>query len=322
MPWSASGRAPDAFDPSTAVVVCVVVTFNPDRVRLRQLLDATLPQVRSMVIVDNGSDGERLSWLRELPTENLRFVELGSNRGIAAAQNVGTQQARKAGCSHVLLLDHDSIPAPTMVADLLRAMATVQPPGRGIAAVGPRYLDKRQDNPPPFIQVRGLRIVRQPCASPDAIVEVDYLIASGSLIPMSTLAVVGGMAEKLFIDYVDIEWGLRARRMGFQSYGACAAQMAHDLGDAPVRFMGRSLPLHSPLRHYYHFRNAVWLYRNADLPFHWKCADGWRLLLKYVFYTLFATPRRDHLRVMSRGMLDGLAGRMGAYRPGPSRAGR
>jgi rhamnosyltransferase len=322
MPSSAAGRGPDAFDPSKAIVVCVVVTYNPDRARLRQLLDATAPQVQSIVIVDNGSDAGRLSWLRELAGAGLRLVELGVNRGIAAAQNVGTQHARKAGCSHVLLLDHDSIPAATMVADLLRGMAAVRPPRRGIAAMGPRYLDKRQDNPPPFIQVRGLRVLRQPCPSPDTIVEVDYLIASGSLIPLSTLDVVGGMAEKLFIDYVDIEWGLRARRMGFQSYGVCAAQMAHDLGDAPVKFMGRSLPLHSPLRHYYHFRNAVWLYRNSDLPFHWKCADGWRLLLKYGFYTLFAKPRRDHLRMMSRGMLDGLAGRMGAYRPGPSSAGR
>ena len=311
---AAPGSPADAFDIGNATIVCLVVTYNPDRVRLRQLLDATRPQVQATVIVDNGSDGERLSWLNELEDPGLRLIRLGSNRGIAAAQNIGVQHAREVGCSHVLLLDHDSVPGPSMVAHLLNAMAVVRPAGHGVAAVGPRYLDERQDNPPPFIQVRGLRVHRMPCTTADAIVEVDYLISSGSLIPLSTLNAVGGMAEELFIDYVDIEWGLRARRLGYQSYGVCAARMTHDLGEPPIEFLGRSLPLHSALRHYYHFRNAVWLYRSSDLPWHWKCADGWRLVLKYGFYTLFATPRLEHLRMMSRGVMDGLTGRMGSYR--------
>lgn len=292
-----------------------MVTYQPDLARLRRLLDAVAPQVAHVVVVDNGSGDDCLGWLRSLASQALTLVELGSNRGIAAAQNIGIAQARKTGCSHLLLLDHDSIPAPTMVTDLLHAIGRVKPTGRGVAAVGPRYLDERQDNPPPFIQVRGLRVHRCPCETPDAVVEVDYLIASGSLIPMTTLDVVGGMADELFIDYVDIEWGLRARRLGFQSYGVCGARMSHDLGDAPISFMGRRLPVHSALRHYYHFRNAVWLYRSADLPLHWKCADGWRLLLKYGFYTLFANPRREHFLMMSQGMLDGLRGRMGRREP-------
>src|SRR5690606_1334305 len=116
-----------------------------------------------------------------------------------------------------------------------------------------------------------------------------------------------------FIDYVDIECGLRARRLGFQSYGVCGARMSHDFGDAPISIMGRRLPVHSALRHYYHFRNAVWLYRSADLPLHWKCADGWRLLLNYMFYALFAQPRLEHLQMMSQGVADGWRGRLGAY---------
>jgi rhamnosyltransferase len=205
-----------------------------------------------------------------------------------------------------------------MVADLLHAMEVVRPQGRGIAAAGPRYLDERQDNPPPFIRVRGLRLRRLTCPTPETVVEVDYLISSGSLIPRASLEAVGPMAEELFIDYVDIEWGLRARRLGFQCYGVCAARMAHNLGDAPVVFMGRRLPLHSALRHYYHFRNAVWLYRTADFPLQWKFVDGLRLLLKYGFYTLFARPRMEHFLMMSRGVADGLRGRMGPLAAAPA----
>jgi rhamnosyltransferase len=310
----------DAFRTARAGVTCVVVTYNPDRTRLQQLLEAVVPQVGALVIVDNGSRADQLHWLRELGAAGLELVELGTNKGIAAAINIGIGRARSQDCTHVLLLDHDSVPAQSMVDDLLKAMAAVQSGGREVAAMGPRYLDERQDNPPPFIRVRGLQIERCACPTPETVVEVDYLISSGSLIPLATLDAVGGMAEELFIDYVDIEWGLRAGRLGFQSYGVCAAQMAHDLGEAPLTFMGKSIPVHSALRHYYHFRNAVWLYRSPDLPLNWKLADGWRLLLKYGFYTLFGKPRIEHFRMMSRGMLDGLRGRMGPQDAAEDRA--
>lgn len=312
------------------VIACVVVTYNPDRTHFQQLLAATAPQVSLIHIVDNGSARAALVWLRALAGPTLTLVELGSNRGVAAAQNAGIAQARRGACDHVLLLDHDSVPAPTMVRHLLDALERINAglchaddhevfgpmdrhePGR-VAAVGPRYLDERQGNPPPFIRIRGLRLTRCACEHGDDVVEVDYLIASGSLIPMATLDRIGGMSEELFIDYVDIEWGLRARRRGYLSYGACAAKMTHKLGEDPILFLGRSLPLHSPLRHYYHFRNAVWLYLHADLPLVWKCADGWRLVLKYGFYTLFAKPRLEHWQMMSRGILDGLRGRLGPF---------
>jgi len=119
------------------------------------------------------------------------------------------------------------------------------------------------------------------------------------------------MREDLFIDYVDIEWGLRARHQGFQSYGVCSAYMRHSLGDHPINFFGKNIPLHSPLRHYYHFRNAVLLYREAWVPLNWKLVDGWRLCLKYVFYSLFAKPRMAHWRMMTLGLWHGLKGKTG-----------
>jgi rhamnosyltransferase len=55
------------------------------------------------------------------------------------------------------------------------------------------------------------------------------------------------------------------------------------------------------------------MYRQPWLPTHWKFADGWRLFLKYGFYTLFAKPRISHFRMMTLGILDGLRGRMGMF---------
>ena len=295
-------------------IFAVVVTFNPDRERFQRLWRLLPVQVERTIVVDNGSDSEIIGWLDALVSSapESELVKLGSNRGIAAAQNQGMAKARGYGCHRILLMDHDSLPAPDMVTRLLEALMQLQSLGLPVAAVGPRYRDSRQDNPPPFLRVRAGRVERIPCPSADTVNEVDYLIASGSLIPMATLDRVGLMDEGLFIDYVDIEWGMRARQLGFLSYGVCAAVMDHDLGEEPFRFLGRALPSHSATRHYYLFRNAVHLYRRSALPRGWKLVDGYRLALRYLFYSVFAKPRLHHQHAMLQGLWHGILGRQGS----------
>jgi len=292
-----------------AGVVAVVVTYQPALEVLKQLLDALVPQVTSVVCVDNGSHSDLTAWNSKRDIRAVEMIRLGENRGIAAAQNVGIEWARNRGAGFVLLMDQDSIPASDMVEKLVSAISKQA----SLATAGPRYLDERQDNPPPFIRIRGLRLVRCTCSTGESVVPVDYLISSGCLIPMPVLDMVGGMRDDLFIDYVDIEWGLRARHHGFQNYGVCSAHMQHSLGDHPIKFFGKNIPLHSPLRHYYHFRNAVLLYKEPWVPLNWKLVDGWRLLLKYVFYSLFAKPRMAHWRMMTIGVWHGLRGRAGKF---------
>jgi rhamnosyltransferase len=295
------------------MVVAVIVTFHPDLGKLFELISVLSPQVTFSIVVDNGSSIDVLEAIQKVNGSRIEGVALSANMGIAAAQNIGIARAREMGADYILLSDQDSVPDSCMVRELLAAAEKARKTDKQLACVGPRYLDDRQQNPPPFIRVTGLTLERCTCAAEDSIVPVDYLIASGCLIPMTVLDQVGGMREDLFIDYVDIEWGLRARQRGFQSYGACAAKMTHSLGDQPIEFFGKKLPLHSPLRHYYHFRNAVLLYKERWVPGNWKLVDGWRLLLKYVFYSMFAKPRMAHWRMMTMGIWHGLRGRTGKF---------
>jgi rhamnosyltransferase len=300
-------------------VIAVVVTYQPDPVALCALVDALAGQVRKTLVVDNGSHADVAAPLdRAWPGSGAyEAVRLGTNLGVAAAQNAGIRLARAAGAEAVILFDQDSLPAPDMVARLLAAVRDATTRGIAVAAAGPRYTDVRQNNPPPFLRIRGVSVERMPCPDEATVVEVDYLISSGCLIPLSAIDRVGAMREDLFIDYVDIEWGLRARRKGLTCLGVCGAHMRHDLGEAPLVLFGRRLPLHSPLRHYYHFRNAVRLYCEPGLPWNWKLADAWRLLLKYGVYSLCARPRFEHWRMMTLGIVHGLRRRMGQYTPSP-----
>jgi len=290
----------------------IIVSYNPDLFSLHRLALRCSNGVDYVFIVDNGSVDDNKCLIPSFP-ENVRLYPLHMNFGIAYAQNYGISIAREFGIDFVAFFDQDSNLEITTLPNLIFAINQLIDSGANVACVGPRYIDKRQNNPIPFIRVKGLTLERISPNSDNDIVPVDHLISSGSVIPMKTFDAVGVMKELLFIDYVDLEWCERAKFMGYQSYGVCAAAMEHELGDEPIRFMGTAYPARSPLRHYYMFRNAIWMYRQSYVRFNWKCVDGLRLLRKYVFYTLFAKPRHVHFWMMTKGMLHGLFGVMGRY---------
>lgn len=294
-------------------VLAVVVTYNPELDVLQRQIEAFTLQGVPSLLVDNKSRMAIAQWSASLTSPPHHVIAFSDNMGIAHAHNAGIAWAKAHGFSYVILMDQDSIPGEDMTSKLLECAEAHRAVGHKVAAVGPRYYDARQNNPPPFLTIRGLKLHRYTCEEGIPDVPVDYLISSGSLIPIATLDAVGGMREDLFIDYVDIEWGLRARQHGFQSYGVCRARMQHSLGENPVKFFKRSIPLHSPLRHYYHFRNAILLYRSGWLPLNWKIVDGWRLVLRYGFYSLYARPRWTHWKMMTLGLWHGLINRSGRY---------
>jgi rhamnosyltransferase len=163
------------------------------------------------LIVDNGSDNSaEVSALlkQESATVNLRLI--GSNVGIATAQNHGIEYARAQGYRYVLLMDQDSVPSDDMVDTLYHALQNHD----DAAAVGPVFIDSNGAKHSRFIRVEGLRVNKNLEADSTGCVDVDHLIASGSLIPVDVFEKIGGMDDSLFIDYVDVEWSLRARHQG------------------------------------------------------------------------------------------------------------
>ena len=104
-------------------VGAVIVIYFPDQEVLGRLLRALAAQVAYMAVVDNGAKESTRSFLQGLAAEwpSLEIFFQGQNVGVAAAHNVGIARMRTRGCTHVLLLDQDSIPAPDMVEKLLQA---------------------------------------------------------------------------------------------------------------------------------------------------------------------------------------------------------
>jgi GT2 family glycosyltransferase/glycosyltransferase involved in cell wall biosynthesis len=295
---------------AVSAVVAVVVTHQPARDKLSALLAALSPQVDRLLLVDDGSHPSLEAWLQAHAGPGVEPIFLRENRGLAAAQNAGIAKAHALGADFVLLSDQDSLPEPGMVDALLGAVQTLREQGVRVGAVGPSYREA-DGSSGPFVRLRGWRYQHLACHGAGGILEVDHLIASGCLIPLPVLQEVGAMAEELFIDYVDVEWGLRARRAGYRSFGVCDAGMRHERGQAPQRIFGRPIPLYAPLRHYYQNRNAVWLICRDWLPLHWKLANAVRLARNLAVYALLPGPRLARWRMAVEGIVHGLRGKLG-----------
>ena len=293
-----------------APAVCaIIVTYHPNIPQLRELVRIVTAQAAKVLVVDNsGPDSGAASAL----SVGTTLISGERNVGLAAAQNLGIAWAREHGYSHVLLLDQDSTPAPGMVDDLLEALTRLQADGP-VAAVGPRFHDPRESRHAPFVRIRFPVNRLLWCERGEQTIRCDFLIASGSLIPIEVIDKVGLMDAGLFIDNVDLEWSFRARAMGYALYGVCGATMHHRLGDTR-----KQLPLglgqfvvHGPVRLYFIMRNRVCLYRMRHVPSVWVAQDLPRLIGKLFLFGAVIGPRARHLRFMLRGLWDGLRGRQG-----------
>lgn len=290
-------------------VFAVLVTYNPQLERLARVVRQVRPQVAELLVVDNHSANAPAigTLVRE---HGAHFEMLPDNLGLGSAHNRGIDRARKAGADAVMFLDQDSVPEPDMVAELDRVMQRAGHDGLKIGAVGARYTGAHAGDVSEFVRFGWFKFRRVPCGSETGSVFADFLISSGTMVPVSVLAEVGGMDESLFIDHVDTEWFLRAAGSGYRFLGACAARMNHGLGERTQRlWLGRwrQIPHHRPFRYYYIFRNSMLLYRRPYTPVRWMVNDIVRLSLLVLFIGVPAL-RDGTPGMMLRGLRDGWKG--------------
>jgi len=291
------------------------VSYFPDVATLRKLLTATLPQVDALVVVDNGASDDTFDgFCVDAENDKTVLLKQPGNIGLAAAFNCGIVWARERGFPHVLLLDQDSEPTQGMVDTLMQVFSSSFA-GRRIAAVGPRFHDAREDRYAPFVRI-GFPVNRKMFSSgKDGLVDCDFLISSGSMIPLAALDDIGAMDEGLFIDNVDLEWSFRALAKGYALIGVCTTTMHHRLGHSRRRlpFGLGCIVVHDPIRLYYIMRNRLLLYRLQHTPAVWIAQDVPRVAFKFLLFSVLVRPRLRNVRFMLAGLRDGLLGRSGPF---------
>lgn len=184
------------------------------------------------------------------------------NIGIAAGIGLAIAQFQSEGYDFLWMFDQDSEPAPNCLELLLKAYAEIATLDYPIGILAPQAIDARTGvtvEPALFLGDRF-----QGYKAPGVIrpFECDAPITSGSLLWLSGAAQVSPPDSRLFIDGIDLDYGLRLRRAGFHNLIVSTATMQHRFGNPiAIQVFGRKkiLQIYSPLRHYYICRNHTHL---------------------------------------------------------------
>jgi rhamnosyltransferase len=298
-------------------VCAVVITYHPDD-GLPARIDRIYRQVNAVVIVDNGSTDTELQMLRDLAANRAIDLVLNfENLGVARALNIGIQRAAALKYTSVLLLDQDSRVEGDMVATLLAVQASF-PDRERLAVIGSGFHDITiESNVPTGSNVAAASAATENLEQPGGgWVEVETTITSGSLLSLAVYSAVGPFREEFFIDYVDTDFCLRARRKGYQIIKTRKQVMSHAIGSPTQHHLlwaKKWTTNHAPDRRYYIARNNTVMlreygnYRSAG----WALKSFRRSLRQCKRIALYENMKLEKIAAVIHGWWDGIHGKLG-----------
>ena len=178
-------------------------------------------------------------------------------------------------------------------------------PGRHrLAIIGSNYRDKTTG------RVLCADVV-EPSSLPGR--EMVAVLTSGSLVPVDAFQAIGDFRSEFFIDCVDFEYCLRARRNGFYVLMTSEPVMEHEIGKwIEHRLLWKKVGTtnHAPIRQYFLARNSLVLVREylCQEP-RWILRYFWAWLKSIVPVLLFEKERISKMENIVCGFVDGILGR-------------
>lgn len=293
-------------------VGAVVVTYFPDD-GMATRLAAVRREFGPVIVVDNTAEPATAAGLRAV-CESLHCELIANpvNRGLAGALNQGFESHAKRGLEWAVAFDQDSTPTEGFGSALANTAASDPRP----AVVGANWIDEAHpDRPSRHLRPHpgcGLFFCRS--AAGNDLDDVTSVIASGSMFDLSLWSELR-FDEDLFLDLVDTDYCLRARRRDRPIRVAAAARLAHRRGaKRAVGMAGRTFfpAFMPPVRLHYLFRNRLRLLarhaRFAPHLFTFECVYATKILAEII---LLEDHKLAKLAACGRGIRDGMTGRKG-----------
>jgi rhamnosyltransferase len=283
-------------------VCAVVVTYHPDD-DLERRIDGIAAQVDRVAIVDNDSSADKGRMLDGIAErKGVHLIRNETNLGVATALNEGMRWARERGYAWAFLFDQDSVLAEGAL-DALAGVLNDFGPADTVAVLGCNYRD-----------VHALRL-RYPDESGAGFSwrERKTVITSGSLVSVRVYDAIGPFRDAFFIDHVDDEYCLRARRNGYRVISTCTPVMLHSVGASTLHrllWKRTGVTNHPPFRRYYMTRNHIILMKEylAVEP-KWVFDTAYSRMKSLILLCLFERQRPDKLRNVLKGFVHGVFGK-------------
>ena len=289
-------------------IISIIVVFKPDLEKFKDILKLHSSTFSKCVVVNNSPEIN----LGDLP-ENTHLISSKSNIGLASALNHGISYAKKTGFKMCALFDQDTSFSSSFVDDMIKKI-NLYKSNLKVAVFSPIFYNNVTKSYGHNIEFKFkfLYLIRSKPDQKKLIINPDYVITSGSFIPLKSINDIGLMLDELFIDFIDIEWCLRARRKKYSIVSFQDISLEHNMGSLSFNFLGKNYPINTPQRIYYYFRNSFYLYSKGNMPIGWKIVDFSRNLLRIAFY-LIMVDFRSYFKPIFIGITHGIFKKMGKY---------
>lgn len=263
------------------------VLFNPDRDVISNI-ETYKDLMDVCVVVDNSDNKNEVSKYFEEDFSYI-YIDMHGNQGIAAALNAGIEYLHSVNMDMALTMDQDSLFPTSDYSSIYQ------------------LIEKYQDE----YSLIGLDVNKVDPSQ--EIVSVQYWITSGNFVNISDFYLAGKMNEALFIDYVDFDLGYRFKqahlKIGYLS-GYC---ITHTIGNPiPIHVLNKTFYAlnHSPIRYYYRYRNAYYLYHYVDREF-FKKEYHREMVSSLIKLFIFERQRKEKLKMIRKGIKDAKNKRLG-----------
>lgn len=270
-----------------------IVLYNPDIKRLEENLKSILPQVDSVILVDNGSKNtiEIEEFTLKYSQSDVKLIRNVRNEGIAKALNQILDYAIQNKIEWFLTLDQDTVSYPGLVECYLKHIDS------SIGQLSCNILDRNIESIDKVENYTGKDTVN-----------IDFCITSGCLNQALALKQVGGYKESLFIDGVDLDISCNLRAHGYKVLNVDFDGILHELGAGEKKsILGLKLVTahHAPWRNYYARRNIIYVARK-----YYTGSKKIKLIGKQILYGIGAIILEDkkleRFKCNFKGIIDGM----------------
>jgi len=242
------------------LVIIVVLNWNNalDTLEcLESIQHLVYPNTRVLVVDNGSSDGSADQIAAAYPA--LDLLRLEKNLGYAEGNNAGMQRAMEYSPDYVFVLNNDTL----LDRQMLNQLVLTAERNPRAAMVGPTMFCTSPEHTlfaaGSFVDWQHGTILHRGMFRPDSEIAglsgenpVDFIVGCGVLVRSSFIRAHGGLDPIYYLNYEDVEWGVRALRRGYLVLHEPAAVMWHKVS--------ATLGLASPANTYYMTRNALFFF--------------------------------------------------------------
>ncbi|MBD2445885.1 glycosyltransferase [Nostoc sp. FACHB-152] len=276
------------------ILVCVTAYEDPEAVAsfISAIKNQSTP-VEKILIVDNSND-KKVCLQPSVNNSNLEVIYSPENLGVSGSLKIAYKRLFSYKYDFLWTFDQDSIPAFSCLENLLKVYREVSQNNYKVGIIAPLSIDLRNNN-----IIEGANFVKDHFAGcqhqQKKLYECDAPITSGTLISLTTAKTISIPREDLFIDGIDLDYGLRLKQAGYHNFIVTDAIMHHNFGHpSEIKFINRNLLVqkYPPIRHYYICRNHTYLETRYAQGLYKVTSSLKRI--KYLIFTIIKIILFDH----------------------------